>query len=97
MWVHAWPSFVGLLFSEFRFGWETSIRAISQRGGGKPSFQTFMVSIVRECTGAVKPVISSFDHSSLDSNEKQVLQTCTFAYWCKTIWDSHEIIGFFFL
>lgn len=62
---------IGLLFSEFRFEWETTIHAISQRGGGKPSFQTFMISIVNENLGAVKPVISSFDHS-LHCNEKQV-------------------------
>ncbi|ONK77227.1 uncharacterized protein A4U43_C02F4390 [Asparagus officinalis] len=63
---------LGLLFSEFRFGWETNILAIAQKAGGKPSFQTFLVSIVKEKLGSIKPVISSFDHRSLGCNEKQI-------------------------
>lgn len=63
---------VGLLFSEFRFGWETSIHSISHGPGGNFAFQTFLVAIVKQKLGAVMPVISPFNHSALECNTKQV-------------------------
>lgn len=63
---------IGLLFSEFRFGWETNIYSISQGASGNSAFQTFMVVIRKEKLGTVKPVISLFDRSSLECNRKQV-------------------------
>lgn len=65
-------SFIGLLFSEFRFGWDTSIYAIPHKPCNKPTFQTFMVTVVKEKLGASNPVRSLFDHSAVNCNAKQV-------------------------
>lgn len=64
--------FVGLLFSEFRFGWETNIHCIPRGASEKSAFQTFMVVLRKEKLGTVKTVISSSDYPALDCNEKQV-------------------------
>ncbi|XP_010929746.1 uncharacterized protein [Elaeis guineensis] len=63
---------LGLLFSEFRFGWDTSIYAIPHEPSNKPTFQTFMVTVVKEKLGALNPVRSLFDHSAVNCNAKQV-------------------------
>lgn len=62
---------LGLLFSKFRFGWNTSVHAIPQKSSNAPSLQTFMVVAVKENSSVVLQVISSFDHSSLDCNKNQ--------------------------
>lgn len=60
---------IRLLFSEFRFGWATSIEALSQ----KPSeaYQTFMVAVVKEKFRYLKPVTSLLNSSALDFKAKQ--------------------------
>ncbi|KAH7683108.1 Endothelin-converting enzyme 1 protein [Dioscorea alata] len=62
---------IGLIFTKFRFGWETSISAMPHEpGGGR--FQTFLVTIVKENLDRLNPVISSFDESFLDYDTAQV-------------------------
>lgn len=61
-----------MLFSKFRFGWNTSVHAIPQKSSNAPSLQTFMVVAVKENSSVVLQVISSFDHSSLDCDKNQV-------------------------
>lgn len=63
---------LGLLFSEFRFGWETSIHAIPQKPSNKPTFQTFMVAVVKEKLSALSQIISLYDRSAADYNAKQI-------------------------
>lgn len=63
---------LGSLFSEFRFGWSTSINAIPHKPCNKPTFQTFMVAVVKENLGALNPIKSLFDHAAVNCNPKQV-------------------------
>lgn len=64
--------FVGVLFSEFRFGWETSIHDIPHKPSNKSKFQTFMFSVLKDKLGTVNPIKQSFDQSSVNCNAKQV-------------------------
>ncbi|KAJ0988886.1 hypothetical protein J5N97_007242 [Dioscorea zingiberensis] len=63
---------VGLIFTKFRFGWETRISAIPLEPGSNGTFQTFMVTIVKEKLDQINPVISAFDDSSLDYSTEQI-------------------------
>ncbi|XP_073013391.1 uncharacterized protein [Typha latifolia] len=66
---------LGLLFSEFRFGWESSVHAIPHKPSNNSSFQTFMVSMVKQKLGAINSIKASFDCSSVNCNAKQVYAT----------------------
>lgn len=63
---------IGLLFSEFRCGWKTSIQAIPQKPSVKPTFQTFMVVVVKENSGTSNQIVSLFDCSSVGCNANQI-------------------------
>lgn len=62
---------LGLLFSKFRFGWKINIHKLSQKSSKMPGFQTFMVVVAKESSGTLNPVLTSFDHSSLDCSGNQ--------------------------
>ncbi|CAL9184938.1 unnamed protein product [Musa hybrid cultivar] len=61
-----------VLFTELRFGWETSIHAIPQKPGSKPTFQTFMVVTVKEKLGAPNLIKLLFDQHSINHKGGQV-------------------------
>ena len=64
---------VGLLLSEFRFGWDMSIEAIASESSKKSAFQTFMVVMVKGTMGVVQTIKSLLDQSAEYCNMKQVL------------------------
>ena len=64
---------VGLLLSEFRFGWDMSIQAIASESSKKSAFQTFMVVMVKGTMGVVQTIKSLLDQSAEYCNMKQVL------------------------
>ena len=64
---------VGLLLSEFRFGWDMSIEAIASESSKKSAFQTFMVVMVKGKMGVVQTIKSLLDQSAEYCNMKQVL------------------------
>jgi len=64
---------VGLLLSEFRFGWDMSIQAIASESSKKSAFQTFMVVMVKGKMGVVQTIKSLLDQSAEYCNMKQVL------------------------
>lgn len=64
--------FVGLLLSEFRHGWKTTIHIIPDKLKRKSSFQTYMVVAVKEGSSEPIPILSSFDHTTVDNSTDQV-------------------------
>ncbi|KAJ4790958.1 Methyltransferase-like protein 13 [Rhynchospora pubera] len=63
---------LGLLFPEFRFGWEMTIQAIPNKPSSKSNFETFMVVMVKGKSTAPTSVKSLFDDSLLSFSTKQV-------------------------
>ncbi|URD73342.1 Methyltransferase domain [Musa troglodytarum] len=61
-----------VLFTELRFGWETSIHSIPQKPGSKPTFQTFMVVTVKEKLVAPNLIKLLFDQHSIIHKGGQV-------------------------
>ncbi|KAG2565624.1 hypothetical protein PVAP13_7NG121000 [Panicum virgatum] len=62
---------LGLLLSEFRFGWDMSIQAIVSESSKKSAFQTFMVVMVKGKMGVVQTIKSLLDQSAEYCNMKQ--------------------------
>ncbi|KAK9081157.1 hypothetical protein Syun_030520 [Stephania yunnanensis] len=63
---------LGLLFSKFRFGWKINIHALPHKASNQPSFQTFMVVVVREQSTMLHEITSLVNSSSLDCDNNQV-------------------------
>ncbi|WOL12832.1 hypothetical protein Cni_G21600 [Canna indica] len=63
---------LGLLFTELRFGWETSIHAIPTKPGSKSTFQTFLVVAVKGKLGMINPLTLLFDQFSVNYKGAQV-------------------------
>ncbi|KAK9138331.1 hypothetical protein Sjap_008925 [Stephania japonica] len=61
-----------LLFSKFRFGWKINIHAIPHKPSKQPSFQTFMVVVVKEESTMLHEITSLVNGSSLDCDNNQV-------------------------
>ncbi|XP_015887230.2 uncharacterized protein LOC107422309 isoform X1 [Ziziphus jujuba] len=62
---------LGLLFPKFRFGWKTSIHAITQKASTKPGLQTFMVVAEKETsTTLLNQITTVFNNSSLGCGEQ---------------------------
>ena len=72
---------VGLLLSEFRFGWDMSIQAIVSESSKKSAFQTFMVVMVKGKMGVVQTIKSLLDQSAEYCNMKQVLSILLIVVW----------------
>lgn len=64
---------LGLVFSKFRFGWNISIHAISQKSSIKPKLQTFMVDAEKTGSSVLHQITSSFNYSSLQCGQDQIL------------------------
>ncbi|CAA6659906.1 unnamed protein product [Spirodela intermedia] len=62
---------LGLLLSEFRHGWKTTIHVIPDKLKRKSSFQTYMVVAVKEGSSEPIPILSSFDHTNVDNSTDQ--------------------------
>ncbi|MQL76478.1 hypothetical protein Taro_008867, partial [Colocasia esculenta] len=63
---------LGLLFSEFRFGWKVAIHVIPHRLNSKSNFQTYMVVAVKENSTEPNPILSSFDADNVNGSTDQV-------------------------
>lgn len=52
---------LGLLFNLFRFGWKTTIHAVPNKPGNRPTFQTFMVVFLKDQLAKVNLIGLSID------------------------------------
>ncbi|XP_042376681.1 eEF1A lysine and N-terminal methyltransferase-like isoform X2 [Zingiber officinale] len=63
---------LALLFTELRFGWDTSIAIIPQKIGSKSAFQTFLLVAVKGKMGVLNQLSLLFEHHSINLKGEQV-------------------------
>ncbi|XP_074579685.1 uncharacterized protein LOC141836162 isoform X1 [Curcuma longa] len=63
---------LALLFTELRFGWDTSIAIIPQKMGSKSAFQTFLLVAVKGKMGVLNQLSLLFGHHSINRKVEQV-------------------------